>query len=102
MKDYISQWAHGEDSNPQKQQVSARIDVSIVAKIEQLADIFGVSKTSIIEGALDVGADDLLNKINFKHPLESSGSSEDVFLHNEARSEYEEGKRDYEESQENK
>lgn len=94
MKDYLSQWAQGEDSNPEKQQVSARVDVSIVAKIEELAGIFGVTKTSIIEGALDVGTDDLLNKINFKHPLDNAASSsEELFLHSEARAEYEENKR---------
>lgn len=68
MRNYISEWAEGEDSNPQKQQVSARIDIEIVAKIEQLANIFGVSKTSIIEGALDVGTEHLLMDINYKHP----------------------------------
>lgn len=69
MKDYIAEWAHGEDSNPEKKQISARIDAEVAAKIEQLASIFGVNKSSIIEGALDVGTEHLLNDINYKHPL---------------------------------
>jgi hypothetical protein len=97
MKNYIAEWAHGESSNPQKQQVSARIDMEIISKIEQLAEIFGVNKTSIIEGALDVGTESLLNDINHKHPFEPMSKEERLDL-NMAKAEYEEGKRAFEES----
>lgn len=69
MKNYIAEWAHGEETSPQKQQIGARVDIEIVAKIEQLAGIFGVNKSSIIEGALDVGTEQLLREIDYKHPL---------------------------------
>ena len=95
MRNYIAEWAHGEDSNPQKQQVSARVDIEIVGKIEQVANIFGVSKTSIIEGALDVGTDSLLNDINHKHPLDNKPmTNEERFLHEDAKAQYEESKRE--------
>lgn len=87
MRNYIQEWAMGDETEPTKQQVSARIDIEIVAQIEQLADIFGVSKSSIIEGALDVGTRDLLSQIN-----------PDFHPDDDARAAYEDAKREAEES----
>lgn len=99
MRDYLKEWTMGEDTNPPKEQVSARVDVEIAARIELLADIFGIKKSAVIEGALDVGTRDLLHTINYKHPLEQEPLSDaEKFDRAEAKAEYEEAKRDYEDS----
>lgn len=55
MKNYIQEWMHGEESSPTKEQVSARVDIALANKIKELSGFFGVNKSSIIEGALDLG-----------------------------------------------
>lgn len=83
MKNYIQEWVHGEETNPQKQQVSARIDIDIVHRIEELAAQFGINKTSVIEGALDVGTRILLEEAQqatanaVKNAAESQGKGEE-------------------------
>jgi hypothetical protein len=62
MKNYIQEWAHGEETSPEKKQVSARIDVEIIERINELVGLFGVNKTSVIEGALDIGTRHLLEE----------------------------------------
>lgn len=99
MRNYINEWAVGADTNPPKEQASARIDVEISARIDEIAGIFGVKRSAIIEGALDIGTRQILHDINHKHPLDNEPmTSDERFDHEDAKAQYEESKRDAEEA----
>jgi hypothetical protein len=97
MRNYVNEWVNGSDTNPQKEQASARIDIEISARIDEIADIFGVKRSAVIEASLDMGTRQILHDINYKHPLEPMSKDERLDL-NMAKEEYEEGKRAFEES----
>lgn len=83
MKNYIQEWTHGEETSPEKQQVSARVDMAIIERINELVALFGVNKTSVIEGALDIGTRELLEEVHqaslnaVKNAAESQGKGEE-------------------------
>lgn len=64
MTNYIQTWLHGEEATQRTRQISARIEVETIAKLEDLMETFGISKTEAIQGALDTGLDDLLEEAN--------------------------------------
>lgn len=59
---YINHWIHGDETMKTTTQISARIKHETGDKLETLMDMFNISRTEAIQGALDVGLDYLIHE----------------------------------------